>query len=46
MRDVAFGHHDDDVRVQRERPYGWRPGDADEKKRDCNLPEGVISHST
>ena len=27
-RDVAFGHHDDDLRVQRERPRGWRPGDA------------------
>ena len=25
--DVAFGHHDD-VRVQRERPHGWRTGDA------------------
>ena len=27
-RDVAFGYHDDDLRVQRERPRGWRPGDA------------------
>ena len=27
-RDVALGHHDDDLRVQRERPRGWRPGDA------------------
>ena len=27
-RDVAFGHHDDDVRVQRERPHGWRSFDA------------------
>ena len=27
-RDVSFGHHDDDVRVQRESPHGWRLGDA------------------
>ena len=27
-RDVAFGYHDDDLRVQRARPRGWRPGDA------------------
>ena len=26
-RDVTFGHHDDDVRVQREPHHGWRPGD-------------------
>ena len=27
-RDVAFGHHDDGLRVQRESPRGWRLGDA------------------
>ena len=27
-RDIALGHHDDDLRVQRERPRGWRPGDV------------------
>ena len=27
-RDVAFGHHDDDVRVQRERPHGLVPFDT------------------
>ena len=27
-RDVAFVYHDDELRVQRERLRGWRPGDA------------------